>query len=77
MNCALQIMDLKTYNTILAQKGKNPYEIPDGTATGDTRGHIAFRKDLVKKKVVWFVNISIMFFQFKLSVIISLFHQVQ
>jgi len=47
-------MDLKTYNTILQARGENPHEIPDGTATGDSRGHLAFRRDLVKNKVVWY-----------------------
>ena len=47
-------MDLNTYNTILTQKGRDPHEIPDGAETGDTRGHIAFRNDLMRNKVVWY-----------------------
>ena len=49
-------MDLNTYNSVLTKRGENAYEIPNdnGTGKGLTRAHIAFRKDLIRKKIVWY-----------------------
>ena len=51
-------MDLETYNTVLSKRGENPTEIPNdmGTGEGLSRAKIAFRKDLIHKKVVWYNN---------------------
>ena len=56
-------MDLETYNSILIKKGENPYDIPNdhGTGEGLTRAHIAFRKDLLRKKIVCPFYLNLLF----------------
>ena len=53
-------MDLQTYSNVLSKRGENPYEIPKNhkinLGQGLTRADIAFKKDLIREKVVWYNN---------------------
>ena len=53
-----KIMDIETYNSVLTKRGEDPHEFPnDARVSGHdklTRADIAFRKDLIRDKVVWY-----------------------
>eukprot|EP01084_Bolivina_argentea_P301081 519319_1 len=49
-------MDLETYTTILTKRDANALEIPNdiGISNGLNRANIAFRKDLIRGKIIWY-----------------------